>query len=346
MKLQAAAADSFLKAPDKKFRAALIYGPDEGQVRERAQSLARRIVEDPADPFRIAELTPEQVAGDPTALVDEANALSLMGGRRLIMLRSAGDKATAACTALAEDETQSDSFVIVEAGDLGPRSPLRKLFEGNARLAALACYVDDEKTLARLIRETLHAEKIAADHDAVAYLSSALQGDRALTRRALEKLILYLDADGKTARVLSVDDAIAAVGDASGRELDDPARAAADGDRAGAAGALTRLFEEGDSPVAILRVAQSYFRRLHLARAAYERGDSLEGAVSALRPPVFFKQVPQIKAQVQAWRLASLAQALDRLIECEAEVKKTGAPDALLTSRAFILIAQLAKSGK
>jgi hypothetical protein len=56
--------------------------------------------------------------------------------------------------------------------------------------------------------------------------------------------------------------------------------------------------------------------------------------------------VPQIKAQVQAWRLASLAQALDRLIECEAEVKKTGAPDALLTSRAFILIAQLAKSGK
>ena len=153
MKLQAAAVESFLKAPDKKYRAALIYGPDEGQVRERAQILARRIVEDPADPFRIAQLTPEQVNSDPAALLDEVNALSLMGGRRLVLLRGASDKAGPACTALAADESQSDSFVIVEAGDLSPRSSLRKLFEGNARLAAIACYVDDEKSLARLIRE-------------------------------------------------------------------------------------------------------------------------------------------------------------------------------------------------
>ena len=340
MKLQGRAIDDFVRKPGAAIRAVLIYGPDEGQVRERAGAIARAVVPDAADPFRIADLTQDTILSDPAALADEANSLSLMGGKRLIHVRDATDKLAPACAALVTDASGADCLAIVEAGDLNPRSALRKLFESEAALAALPCYVDDEKTLAALIRDTLRAERIAPEADAVAYLAQALIGDRALARRALEKLIVYIGPDAKT-RTLSLEQAVEAVGDAGALELDDPARSAADGDRARADRAVRRLLEDGMVTVPILRSAQSYFRRLHLARGMMQDGHSVDAAMAALRPPVFFKQAPQFRRQLDRWTLPMLSTALTRLMECEAAAKRTGACDELLTQRIFILIAQM-----
>ncbi len=350
MKLQGRAVDDFVRGPHERVRGVLVYGPDEGQVRERAAEIARRVVPDAADPFRIFELACDAVAADPSRLIDEANSLSLTPGRRLLHLRDAPDKVTPACQLLAKAETAPDCLLLVEGGDLSPRSPLRKLFEADPTLAAIACYVDDEKALGTLIRDMLRADSITADADAVAYLAQALAGDRALVRRALEKLALYIGpapAGAKAgARILHLEQAVAAVGDAGALELDDPARAAADGDRAATDRAVRRLSEDGVASIAVLRAAQGHFRRLHLARAAMARGQSADSAMASLRPPVFFKQAPQFRRQLERWRLPMIATALGRLIECEAASKRTGAPDELLLSRAFTLIAQMPHSDR
>ena len=342
MKLQARAAEDFLRAPDPRIRAVLVYGPDEGQVRERGEAIARKVVPDRDDPFRIALVPADVLGSDPTRLADEAQALSMTGGRRLVAVRDATDKMAAACTTLAGTPGGADCLVVVEAGDLSPRSSLRKLFEATPDFAAMPCYVDDERGLAGLIRDTLAQERIMVDPDALAWLAQALSGDRALMRRALEKISVYLGPLAER-RTLTYDDAFAAIGDAGALELDDPAKAAAEGDRAATDRAVGRLLDEGTSPVAILRASQTYFRRLHLARVAIEAGQSAETAIASLRPPVFFKEAPRFRRQVERWRAASLSAALNRLIECEAAVKRTGAPDELLTARAMILIAQMSR---
>jgi DNA polymerase-3 subunit delta len=58
-----------------------------------------------------------------------------------------------------------------------------------------------------------------------------------------------------------------------------------------------------------------------------------------LRPPVFWKNEAAFKAQAEAWRPASLARAMDRLMEVEAACKRSGAPAELLASRALLEIA-------
>jgi DNA polymerase-3 subunit delta len=56
--------ERFLKAPDAAVRAALIYGPDLGVVRERAQALAAAATERPDDPFDVALLTETDLDDD------------------------------------------------------------------------------------------------------------------------------------------------------------------------------------------------------------------------------------------------------------------------------------------
>ena len=68
MKISARQADGFVKQPDPKVRAVLVFGPDSGLVRERAETLAHGVVDDLSDPFRVAELDSSAVAKDPALL--------------------------------------------------------------------------------------------------------------------------------------------------------------------------------------------------------------------------------------------------------------------------------------
>ena len=57
MKLGGAQVERFLARPDPARPVTLVYGPDEGLVRERVERLIRAVLEDPRDPFRTSELT-------------------------------------------------------------------------------------------------------------------------------------------------------------------------------------------------------------------------------------------------------------------------------------------------
>src|SRR5262245_42512192 len=87
MKLDARGFERLAKAADPKLRAILVHGPDEGLVRERGEALARAVCPDLRDPFRVADLGAQTLADDPARLADEAAAIAMTGGRRVVRVR-------------------------------------------------------------------------------------------------------------------------------------------------------------------------------------------------------------------------------------------------------------------
>ncbi len=319
MKIETRASAKFLRAPDRGCRAILLFGPDGGLVRERGASLARLVADDLADPFRVSELTGEMIEGDPARLADEAAALSLSGGRRVVRVRPAGNEAAEAFAGFLKHPV-GDALVVVEAGELDGRSALRKLFETATNAAAVACYRDEGAGLAAVISDTLAGFKVSAAADAAQWLAERLGGDRQVTRSELEKLALYVGA-GNTA---SLEDARACVGDSAEIDLDDLVNATARGDAPALARALDRLWAEGATPIKVLRAAQRHFTRLHLCAGLIAGGCDDASAMKSLRPPVFWKEVASFGEQLRRWPLPRLAHALDRLLATEMECKRAG----------------------
>src|SRR5690606_24588962 len=126
--VKAAARDiaQHLKSLPPQFAAVLVYGPNEGLVRERARQLGRQIVADLNDPFNVARLTSSLIIQDPARLADEAAAISMLGGRRLVLVEGADDAVTAALKAVLEDP-KGDALILLQAADLPARSSLRAL---------------------------------------------------------------------------------------------------------------------------------------------------------------------------------------------------------------------------
>ena len=171
VKVQAREAEGFSKHPPQGITAVLLYGPDSGLVRERADSIARTVVEDLADPFRVTELRPEDAASNPGLLIDEVLAISLTGGRRVVRIKGATDKINDAVAGLLE-EKRGDALVVVEAGELPPRSKLRAAFEKAGHAAALACYRDEKRDLMKVVIEELGNHDVRVDHAATQMLAA------------------------------------------------------------------------------------------------------------------------------------------------------------------------------
>ena len=294
------------------------------------------------------QLAASAVKSDSSILIDEARALSFTGGRRVIRVRDAVDGVTPAAKEFLSDlETADDvsqqAFVIFEAGNLGPRSTLRKAFEAAKAGAALPCYADNARDLTGVVNESLAKFGLSVDPDARAYLVQNLGSDRQVSRMELEKLALYVGGDSEGGGRVTVEDAMACVGDSAAMSMDDVVFAACSGDRAGLDRALDRAFVEGIQPIVILRAATRHLHRLHLASNAVANGMNPDQAMKSLRPPVMFMHTDRFLGQLRQWRPRNIGTAMELMIEAELDCKTTGLPAEAMCGRALMRVAQAAR---
>jgi DNA polymerase-3 subunit delta len=327
----------FAESPAPDAAVVLIYGPDRGQIGELAQSIIKAVAEDPGDPFRVAELTLAAIQDDPTLLGDEARAMSLTGGRRVVRVRGAADALTKQLDAYL-DAPSPDSVIVLEAGELQARSSLRKLVENHARAAAIACYRDEGAGLTQLVKQVLDSHQVRIAPDAMRYVTAQLGADRQSSRNALEKLALYAGDGGQ----VTLEDAEAAVGDVGESTLDALTQAVSSGQSGAAQRLVQKLLAEGNNPVQVVRGLVRHFSRIAEARAHVDAGMDAESAVGKLRPPVFFRAKPAMVAAANGWTTPRLQNALDRLLRTEIDCKTTGMPAELICARAVLALSAAA----
>ena len=331
-------ADRFAAQPPKGLRVALVFGPDAGLVQERAEKLLKTVAPDLTDPFNVSDLSESVLQADPARLADEAAAISMMGGRRVVRVRGASNDLTDLFEQFLDDPP-GDALVVVEAGDLAKSAGLRKLFEGDDQAAAIACYADNARNLEDVVRDALRGEGISIAPDALADAVSRLGSDRGVTRRELEKLALY----AKGQQSVSLDDVRAVMGDEAEVRTEEACDAAGSGDFARLDLALERLWVADMQPVAVVRGAMGHFQRLLQVSESTARGENLETALKRLRPPLHFLRADSFKAQIRRWQQDRIGEALDMLLEAEALSKTTAVPAEAVVGRTLMNIAAMAK---
>ena len=340
MKIEPRQVEAFLKKPDPKIRGVVVYGNDDGLIAERALALAKTVCDDLKDPFRVVDIAGDALKADPARLADEFGALSLMGGRRVVRVRPAGEETTAALENLV-GAAAGDALIVIEGGNLTPRSALRTLAETETCLAALPCYMDNQAALEGLVESAARTQGLAIEPDALEWIVERLGGDRGQSRSEVDKLLLYKTGDGT--KTISLDDALAVLGDTAAIGIDDVVGATFDGDLVGLDRALDRVFAEGGNPVQLVRALQRHVDQLHLVAGHAANGGNLESAMFKARGLPRGGPVRQrFERHLRAWPLARLSSALQVILEAEQQCKTTGLPDETIARR---LCQRLAQAG-
>jgi len=333
MKIPAAKVQNFIKSPDKGINFILVYGPDSGMVSEHSKTICKTVLDDLSDPFRVTEISLDTIKNEPANFAAELNAISMMGGRRLIRVQANSTTLPKEITKIIDDSS-SDTMVVISAGDLTPASTLRKYFEQSSKAAAVPCYKDDGASLQRIVSGKLSENGYNFNSDVVRYLSDSFSGDRMVVLSEVDKLMIYMN-DNKQ---ITLDDVQTCIFDSSEFSLDELCSAFASREPYATEKHLTRAFNESVMPIVIIRSILRYFMRLQTVKTELAKGANEQQAMASLRPPVFFKQVPVFKKHLAMWKDRDISKVISRFNELEADCKTTGNPAELLCARMLLIL--------
>ena len=328
MKIEPRRIDAVIANPGE-LRAILFFGEDEGLIRDMAARTVRAVAGSLSDPFLVVDVERDNLG----SLRSELASMSLMGGRKVVRLRDAGDAATAAVQSAIE--VDGGGLLVLEGFGLTNKSRLKTALEKSPHAGVFACYAMDKAAISQQIRATMTAAKVSIDADAVGWLADHLGADRGVTQSELDKLALFAGPQGR----VDIEAAALCVGDLSGLSLEDASFAAICGDVPACDRAMELSLAEGGSPVAVLRVVAGQLIRVVRVLAMVAEGAGTDEAMRALRPPVFFKREANFRSALRAWDFTSGSAGLERLWTAERECKRTGAPAETICRNAVLAIA-------
>jgi DNA polymerase-3 subunit delta len=320
-------ADRYAASPPEGVRLFLVYGNDAGGVTERARQI-ERVALKRGGGDSVMRFGSDQISADPGRIADEAHAASLFGGEPVISLRMLDGRhnVIGAVQPLIERPPEA-SWLVVEAADLNPTSPLRKAFEASPRAAALPVFQTEGRDLISMVRSMAEDAGKTIEPAAIELLSESLGADRLASRGEIEKLFLYA---GDAAQV-TLADVEAVVGDNVEARVDQIVDAALLGDSEGLELGLDRLRAEGGSTSGLATQALRHLVALQGMRASVDAGVSADTAA----PQHFRRRRDTVIAELRRWPSAELAAARTRIADAVYLTRLTPALDPAAISQAF-----------
>lgn len=329
--------DNFLKKPDTKYRAVLIYGSNDGLVAEYTNAFIKSVSPDMFDPFLTAYFEMDKISADKSALIAEYNAQSLMGGRRVIIIKDADDSLAKLMPQILE--SNSDSLLVLASTSLKKKSSLVALAEEDEKIICVPCYEDRDDSIYSSTRQKLIDEGYTITQEALQLLCSKLSADRKTNLGEIEKLITYVGSK----KDISPKDVMAVIGDLSTLGTDDLVFGAAGGDTTKALNAYYKILKEGIEVVPVIRALYYHFYRIIQCRALIESGQSMSSAMAKLRPPVMFFLKPEFESQLAFWKKEKLFEVVNLLYKAERDCKTTGMPAEQILEFTIMQISSAAK---
>lgn len=290
--------------PDPGIRFYLFHGGDESE----SSALGERLVsalEATKHPVAAASLR-----GDPALLADEAGAIDMFGGTRVIWLQPAGEEVVAAVEALL-DAPASESPVVAITGKLGKASGLLKLAESHDLALAHVSYELDARDAERLVVDLARTEGLRVQATVAARIAASCGNDRRMIASELAKFALYLAASPNSPRDLDAE-SLDALGADMGGDFLGIADLALAGDVRKLGVALSDLDESGKDAIPVIRSLQRRLLMLAPIRARIDSGESLGAVMTSMGKSLFWKDKPLVEKMLGTWDSPGLARVSER----------------------------------
>lgn len=324
--------------PDPKVRFYLFHGADEAQSSALGDRLAAALK---ASKQSVASGV---LRGDPALLADEAGAIDMFGGSKVIVIQPAGEEILPAVEALLE-AAAAESPVVAIAGKLGKTSGLLKVAESHPLALAHVSYELDARDAERLVVELARTEGLRVQPDVAASIASACANDRRMISQELAKYALYLDASPNAPKDLG-SEALDAVGADLGGDFMGIADLALGGDVRRLSDALSRIDASGKETIPVVRSLQRRLLMLAPIRARVDSGERIQSVMTSLGKSLFWKDKPMVERMLALWDSAGLARVSERAGTLERRLMRGDSPPAAeALGEELVAIARQARRG-
>jgi DNA polymerase-3 subunit delta len=290
----------------------LFYGDNEGLKEENIKNLFEKKYQD-----KIHRYEEKEILDNINIFFNSVLTKSFFDNEKLIIINRATDKIRTIIEDLMEKNPE-DIQIILNSKNLEKKSSLRKLFEKEKSIVCIPFYEDNNQTLNSLISLFFRNKKIPISQQLINVLVERSRGDRKNLSNELEKIENF----SLNKKKLNIEEIIKLTNLAdnySASELVD--HSLAKNTRKTIAILSENNYSEEDN-ITIIRTLLAKLKRLVKIFELVDEKNNIEHAISACKPPIFWKDKPLVTQQINAWKKEHLKNLIYKTNEIELLVKK------------------------
>ena len=290
----------------------LFYGDNDGLKEETVKNLFEKNYQD-----KIHRYEEKEILDNINNFFNIVLTKSFFDNEKLIIINRATDKINEIIKELIE-KNPDDINIILNSKNLEKKSSLRKLFEKEKLIVCVPFYEDNNQTLNSIINLFFRNKKISISQQLINVLIERSRGDRKNLNNELEKI----ESFSKNKKNLSLDEIIKLTNLAdnySASELIDHSLAK------NTRKTVTILNENNYSDednIIIIRTLLAKLKRLIKIYELIDEKNNMEQAISACKPPIFWKDKPLVTQQIRSWKKGHLKSLIYKTNEVELLIKK------------------------
>ena len=290
----------------------LFYGDNEGFKEENIKYLFEKNYQD-----KIHRYEEREILDNSNIFFNSILTKSFFDNEKLIIINRATDKIKTIIEELMEKNPE-DIQIILNSKNLEKKSTLRKLFEKEKSIVCIPFYEDNNQTLNSIISLFFRNKKIPISQQLINVLVERSRGDRKNLNNELEKIENF-SLNKKNLNIKEIIKLTNLADNYSASELVDHSLAK------NTRKTVTILGENNYSDednIIIIRTLLAKLKRLVKIHELVDEKNNIEQAISASRPPIFWKDKPLVTQQIRSWNKNLLKNLIYKTNEIELLVKK------------------------
>lgn len=271
--------EGILKSLPPQIRGVVIYGSNEGMISTLSQQFVKAVSPDVYDAFHVSYLEMSDISSDVGTLYAEYNAQSLMGGRRVVVIKEATNLLTKPLKEMLSS-SRSDSLLVITSSSLKTKDSLAVMAKDESDFYGIGCYDDRDEDIATFASKFMSKNGFSIDNATFQLLCSRLSNDRKISANELDKLITYMG----NKKNIDISDIQTVISDTSASSQEDLCYFVAQGFTEKAVASYNRLVFEGEQPVSLIRTLSYHFMKLLDCAVKMEKGETADKVIFGMRP--------------------------------------------------------------
>ena len=290
----------------------LFYGDNEGSKEETIKNIFEQNYLDKT--YRYEE---KEILDNIDNFFNSILTKSFFDDKKLIIINRTTDKIRETIEDLIEKNPE-DIKVILNSKNLEKKSTLRKIFEKEKSIICVPFYEDNNQTLNSIISLFFRNKKIPISQQLINVLIERSRGDRKNLNNELEKIGAYL----LNKKNLNLEEIIKLTNLADNYNASELVNHSLAKNTRKTVTILNENNYSDEDNIIIIRTLLAMLKRLVKIHELVNEKNSIEQAVSACKPPVFWKDKPLVIQQIKSWKKEHLKNLIYKTNDIELLIKR------------------------
>ena len=321
MKIKDNDIDRFISEPNGSLNLFLFTGTDYGLSCTRFNNIIKSFKIDLDDPFNCSKLELKDLEKNSTVLLDDALTISFDQKNRIIILKLYGEKLPTniinSIKILLKTLPIENTKIFILSQSLQSSSSLVKLISENKYSVVISSYQKSGRKVQDEIISILSKENVTISNDALNLLSISLGDDHLNSIKKIDGILSFTYPK----KNISYDDIEKYINDSSLIEIENLVFSVFSGNKIGTIKNIDVLYLSGFNSVEILKAVIRWSLNIKVACDIYNSGKSIEQAIQASTPYIFWKTKPKFEHSIKLCKNVNLSNVIDRFLHLENKMK-------------------------